>query len=96
MDYRIAQMIDKTGNHKIHPPKLAITRNMITEGKIKLDQLTAEDDDEVCEITDDLLVAEVFLAMWNAYWAEVMAEQRKKDSPANVIMMPKNGILRSV
>lgn len=42
-------MTDKTGNHKIHPPKLAITRNMIIEGKIKLDQLTAEDDDEVCE-----------------------------------------------
>lgn len=93
MGYWFPQMTDKTGNHKIHPPKLAITRNMIIEGKIKLDQLTTEDDDEVCEITDDLLVAEVFLAMRNAYWAEVMAEQRKQASLSNVLMTPKRGII---
>lgn len=34
-------MTDKTGNHKIRPPKLAITRKMIEGGKSKLDELTA-------------------------------------------------------
>lgn len=63
---------------------------MVTECKIKLDALTL---DEEGDVTDDLLVAEIFLAMWNAYWAEVMAEQRKKDSPANVLIMPKRGII---
>lgn len=93
-------MTDKTGNHKIRPPKLAITRKMIEDGKAKLDELTAmaldEDtaNDEPTDITDDLLVAEVFLAMWNVYWAEVMGEQRKKSSQSNVIMMPQKGILR--
>jgi hypothetical protein len=33
-------------------------------------------------------VAEVFLACWNVYWAQVMGEQRKKENKGNVIMMP--------
>ncbi len=87
-------MTDKTGNSKIRPPKLAITKEMIDAGKAKLDELTAasiRDDianDEPTSITDDLLVAEVFLACWNVYWAQVMGEQRKKENKGNVIMMP--------
>jgi len=87
-------MTDKTGNHKIRPPNLAITREMIEAGMAKLDELTAmsmRDDianDHADDITDDLLVAEVFLACWNVYWSQVMGEQRKKENKGNVIMMP--------
>jgi len=87
-------MTDKTGNHKIRPPKLAITREMIEAGMAKLDELTAmsmRDDianDHADDITDDLLVAEVFLSMWNVYWSQVMGEQRKRENKGNVIMMP--------
>jgi hypothetical protein len=87
-------MTDKTGNSKIRPPKLAITREMIEAGKAKLDELTAmsmRDDianDCADEVTDDLLVAEVFLAVWQVYWSQVMGEQRKKENKGNVIMLP--------
>ena len=87
-------MTDKTGNSKIRPPKLAITKEMIEAGMAKLDELTAmsmRDDianDHADNITDDLLVAEVFLGMWNVYWSQVMGEQRKKKNKGNVIMMP--------
>ena len=82
-------MTDKTGNHKIRPPKLAISRPMIEAGKKKLDELTALDPglDEEFGITDDLLVAEIFLAIWNVYWNDVMAVQRKKDEGSNIIML---------
>lgn len=33
-------MTDKTGNHKIRLPELIITRNMVIDGKIKLDART--------------------------------------------------------
>lgn len=83
-------MTDKTGNHKIRPPKLAISRSMIDAGKRKLDEMTALDPslDEEFGITDDLLCAEVFLAMWNAYWNEVMEVQRKKDAGSPIIQFP--------
>jgi hypothetical protein len=83
-------MTDKTGNHKIRPPKLAISRSMIDAGKKKLDELTALDpglDDEF-GITDDLLCAEVFLAMWRVYWEDVMEVQRKKDAGSPIIKFP--------
>lgn len=84
-------MTDKTGNHKIRPPKLAISRSMIDAGKKKLDDMVAMDPglDEDFGITDDLLVAEVFLAMWNIYWNEVMAVQRKKDEGSPIIQFPR-------
>lgn len=93
-------MTDKTGNRKIRPPKLAITREMIEGGKSRLDALTAEstgddaaNDAALPEVTDDLLVAEIFLAMWNVYWAEVMGEQRKRAN-GNVITILQKGIIR--
>lgn len=83
-------MTDKTGNHKIRPPKLAISRNMIDAGKKKLDELTALDSglDEEFGISDDLLVAEIFLAVWNVYWNDVMEVQRKKDAGSPIVQFP--------
>lgn len=86
-------MTDKTGNHKIRPPKLAITPSMLVAGKAKLDALTSEDHEEFNQINDDILVAEVFLAMWNAYWEQVMMVQKAKDSPSNILIMPKREII---
>ena len=88
-------MTDKTGNHKIRPPKLAISRNMIDAGKKKLDELTALDPglDEKFGITDDLLVAEIFLAIWNVYWNDIMTVQRKKDEPSSILIMPKRELI---
>lgn len=88
-------MTDKTGNRKIRVPQLAIGRTMIAAGKARLDALTSEDCEQAgITVTDDLLVAEVFLAMWNVYWEEVMAVQRRKDSPANVLLMPDRRLVR--
>lgn len=83
-------MTDKTGNHRIRPPKLAISRAMIEAGKKKLDELTALDPglDEEFGINDDLLVAEVFLACWNVYWNDISEVQRKKDAGSPIIQFP--------
>lgn len=83
-------MTDKTGNHKVRPPKLAISRSMIDAGKKKLEELTALDPvlDEEYHITDDLLCAEIFLSMWNIYWNDVMEVQRKKDAGSPIIQFP--------
>lgn len=68
---------------------------MIDAGKKKLDEMTALDPglDEEFGITDDLLCAEVFLAMWNAYWNDVMSVQRKKDAGSPIIQFPAPGRL---
>lgn len=86
-------MTDKTGNHKIRPPKLAITPAMLVAGKEKLDTLTAEDNPEADLINDDILCAEIFLAMWNTYWEQVMMVQKSKDSPSNILIMPKRELI---
>jgi hypothetical protein len=80
-------MTDKTGNHRIRPPKLAISRSMIDAGKAKMNELTELDPalDIANVITDDLLCAEMFLAMWNVYWNEVMEVQRKKDAGSPIV-----------
>lgn len=80
-------MTHKTGNHKIRPPKLVITPSMLVAGKEKLEALTDLDNPEADLITDDILCAEIFLAMWQVYWEQVMMVQRKKDGPSNIIMM---------
>lgn len=67
-----------------------ISRNMIEAGKKKLDEMTALDpglDDEF-GISDDLLVAEVFLACWNVYWNDIIELQRKKDAGSPIIQFP--------
>ena len=81
-------MTDKTGNHKIRPPKLAITPSMLVAGKERLEGLTAENHPEADMITDDILCAEIFLAMWDQFWSEVMEVQRRKDTPSNILMLP--------
>jgi hypothetical protein len=64
-------------NGKFVPPKIAITRGMVDAGKLALDTLTAEG---APEATDDQLVAQIFFAMWEAYWREIENVKRSKDA----------------
>ena len=88
-------MTDKTGNHKIRPPKLKILPSMLAAGKSRLEELTDESNPEAANINDDIICAEIFLAMWDVYWASVMAVQRRKDSPSNVLIMPKRELIKA-
>lgn len=63
-------------------PKVAVTKKMVDAGKVILDELTAADIDEH---SDDELVANIFYAMWNAYWKEV-DDVRTKKSPGSAIV----------
>tara|TARA_R110000868_G_scaffold92457_7_gene256641 strand:+ start:3255 stop:3458 length:204 start_codon:yes stop_codon:yes gene_type:complete len=66
---------------------------MADAGKAKLDAMTAMDT-EASPVTDDQLVAEVFLAMWNVYWEQVFAVQGKNlKGPINLILPP-SGLTR--
>lgn len=61
-------------NKKIRAPKLAMTKPMIAAGIAILDAMTSAADDH----TDDALVAGIFFEMWQVYWLEVMAVQKKR------------------
>lgn len=89
-------MTDKTGNHRLRPPIPPITRSMADAGKTVMAELLAKDNDEV-PISDDILVAEVFIAMWivmqeQAMKARIMAVKGMDSN--NVLVMPKAPIIR--
>lgn len=86
-------MTHHTGNEKRRPPMVPVTRAMAQAGCAKLDALTSVDSDG-SPITDNQLVAEVFLAMWACYWEQVFAVQGKNlKSPLNLILPP-SGLIR--
>ncbi len=80
---------DKTGNARKRPPRCIVTRSMADAGKAKLDSITAMDCAEA-PISDDVLVAEIFQAMWNVYWEQVLRLQGKNMKPpaAQMILPP--------
>lgn len=86
---------DLTGNSKRRPPLCPVTKAMADAGKAKLDTLTAIDTDEV-PVTDDMLVAEVFQAMWAVYWEQVFELQGKQiKAPAAALVLPVPGLVRN-
>lgn len=92
-------MTDKTGNHKLRPPIPPITRSMADAGKAVLAELLAKDSEEV-PISDDILVAEIFIAMWVVMQEQAMKARMmavKGYDVGNVLVMPpKSPIIRPV
>lgn len=91
-------MTDKTGNHKLRPPIPPITRSMADAGIAKLYELLKADTEESMA-SDDVVVAEVFIAMWvvmqeQAMKARIMAV--KGMDASNVLVMPKSPIIRPI
>jgi hypothetical protein len=75
-------------NKKIRAPKLAITKPMVDAGKELLTQMLESPESH----TDDALVAGIFFRMWEVYWLEVMATQRKK-ATVHPLIIPTGGKL---
>lgn len=72
-------------NDKKAAPKVAITKGMVEAGKAALDAMTAEDVPGTNEVTDDMLVAQVFYNMWRVYWEEVLDVRAKKKAGSPII-----------
>lgn len=89
-------MIDKTGNHRLRAPTPPVTRSMADAGKARLADLLNLDTEGV-PVSDDVVVAEVFIAMWCVMQEQAMKarEMAQKGMDANnILVMPHSGILR--
>lgn len=90
-------MMDKTGNHRLRAPTPPITRSMADAGKAKMAELLASDAEGLA--SDDMLVAEVFIAMWTVMQEQAMHARMmavRGTSAENVLVMPPSGIIRPI
>jgi len=71
-------------NKKLRAPKLAMTTPMVEAGKEVLKAMVESAEDH----TDDALVAGIFFRMWEVYWLEVLAEQKKKKATVHPLIQP--------
>jgi len=89
-------MTDKTGNHRNRAPTPPVTRSMADAGKNVLASLLLMDDPQ-SPVSDDVVVAEIFIAMWCVMQEQAMkarAMAAKGGSVDNALVMPHSGILR--
>ena len=80
-------------NKKFRAPKVIVTPTMLRAGmdfmaKCVADEQTGSDK----EITDEQMVIGTFLAMWTAYWEEINATHKRKQTGSPIIK-PTNLIL---
>ena len=76
-------------NKKLRAPKLAMTTPMVEAGKEVLKAMVESAEDH----TDDALVAGIFFRMWEVYWLEVLAEQKKKATVHPLVLPTKSKLI---
>lgn len=85
-------VMDLTGNRRKRPPVCVVTRAMADAGLAKLQTLVGIELEH--GVTDEQLVCEVFGAMWEVYWEQVLALRGKNLKPPHSALVLPTGLVR--